>query len=86
VIDSLLSTRKPLTRVRHVGNPVLRIASEVLRVLMILVLRFLTPGLYLAVLFETVRAQPANERAAKADLTAQSAARERSGASPTTTT
>jgi len=82
VIDSLLSGRKPLTRVRRVGNPILRGASGILRVLMILVLRFLTPGLYLAVLFETVRAHPANERAAKADLTAQLAARERSGASP----
>jgi hypothetical protein len=82
VIDSLLSGSKPLARVRRVGNPILRSAFGTLRVLMILVLRFLAPGLYLAVLFETARAQPADERAARADLTAQTAARERSAASP----
>lgn len=82
VIDSVAARHKPLTRIRRYGNPILRNTAGILRVLMVLVLRFLTPGLYLAVLFETLRPQPRNERAAKADLTAQLAAHEHSGASP----
>ena len=82
VLDSAASQRKPLTRIRRIRNPILRTTAGILRVLTVLILRFLTPGLYLAVLFETVRTHPTNEHAAKADLTAQLAARERSSASP----
>ena len=80
VIDSVLSQRKPLTRVRRIGNPILRSTAGIVRVLTILVLRFLTPGLYLAVLFGVVRAHPGNEQAARADLMAQLGGREHSSA------
>ena len=54
VIDSSLSQRKELTQVRRIGNPILRSTAAIVRVLTVLILRFLTPGLYLAVLFEVV--------------------------------
>ena len=74
VLDPMMSRNKPLTRIRRIGNPLLRGTAGILRVLTVLVLRFLTPGLYLAALFETARPRPANEQAARADLAAQLAA------------
>ena len=75
VIDAVVARRRALTRIHRIGNPFLRNADGILRMLMVLVLRFLTPGLYLAVLVETLRPQPGNEQVAQADLTAQLAAR-----------
>jgi hypothetical protein len=61
----------------------LRGTAGILRVLTVLVLRFLTPGIYLSALFETARPRPANEQAAKADFAAQVAALKHSSAHPT---
>lgn len=84
VLNALLSRREPLSRIRQIGNPILRTTAGIVRVLTVLVMWFLTPGLYLTALFETVRAHPKNERAAQADLAAQLAAHARSGANPNT--
>ncbi len=80
VLNALLSKREPLTRIHRIGNPILRNTAGILRLLTVIVMWLLTPGLYLVALFETVRAYPSNERAARADLAAQLAAHEHRGA------
>lgn len=80
LLDTALSRRKPLTRTKQIRNPFLRGTAGILRTLTVLVLRFLTPALYLAALFETAHTRPANEQAAKADLAARSTALGRSHA------
>lgn len=82
VLNYALTRRKPLTRVNKIRNPFLRDVAGFLRVLIVLGLMLLTPGLYLVALFESVRPRPANEHAAKADLAAQLAALGHSGAQP----